>query len=164
MTQVTARLLIVDDESAQMRALCDTLGVEGYATQGFSSARQALAALRPGEFDLLITDLMMPEMDGITLIDAARKIDSSLGAIVTTGHGTIDTAVQAMRGGALDYILRLHPQTVQAQRHFTGHFAGAGCAAATVRERRTAGARTPPLRRAGRRLSGPRVIFVFDLT
>jgi two-component system, sensor histidine kinase and response regulator len=106
MTQVTARLLIVDDESAQMRALCDTLGVEGYATQGFSSARQALAALRPGEFDLLITDLMMPEMDGITLIDAARKIDSSLGAIVTTGHGTIDTAVQAMRGGALDYILK----------------------------------------------------------
>ena len=68
-----ARLLIVDDEAAQMRALCDTLGLEGYATQGFSSARQALATLRPGEFDLLLTDLMMPEMDGIALIDAARK-------------------------------------------------------------------------------------------
>ena len=106
MTRTMARLLIVDDEAAQMRALCDTLGVEGYATQGYSSARQALAALRPGEFDLLITDLMMPEMDGISFINTARKIDSSLGAIVMTGHGTVDTAVQAMQGGALDYILK----------------------------------------------------------
>jgi signal transduction histidine kinase len=100
------RLLIVDDEIAQMRALRDTLAVEGYATQGFSSPREALAALRPGQFDLLLTDLMMPELDGIALISAARQLDPDLGAIVMTGHGTIDTAVQAMRGGALDYILK----------------------------------------------------------
>jgi two-component system, sensor histidine kinase and response regulator len=106
MTNPVARLLIVDDEVAQMRALCDTLGHEGYDTQGFSSPRSALEALRPGEFDLLLTDLMMPDMDGISLIDAARQIDATLGAIVMTGHGTIDTAVQAMRGGALDYILK----------------------------------------------------------
>ncbi len=106
MTAAAARLLIVDDEAAQMRALCDTLSLEGYETQGFNSARQALAALRPGDFNLLLTDLMMPEMDGITLINAARKIDATLGAIVMTGHGTIDTAVQAMRGGALDYLLK----------------------------------------------------------
>jgi two-component system, sensor histidine kinase and response regulator len=105
-TRVAGRLLIVDDESAQMRALCDTLVLEGYATHGFSSAQQALSELRPGQFDLLLTDLMMPEMDGITLINAARRIDSSLGAIVMTGHGTIDTAVQAMQIGALDYILK----------------------------------------------------------
>jgi hypothetical protein len=101
-----ARLLIVDDEVAHMRALADTLGSEGYHTRGFSSANDALTALQPGEFDLLLTDLMMPEMDGIALIDAARKIDSALGAIVMTGHGTIDTAVQAMQVGALDYILK----------------------------------------------------------
>jgi two-component system, sensor histidine kinase and response regulator len=106
MTRTTARLLIVDDESAQMRALCDTLSMEGYATQGYSSAHEALAAVQAGKFDLLVTDLMMPEMNGITLIDAVRQIDSSLGAIVMTGHGTIDTAVQAMQGGALDYILK----------------------------------------------------------
>ena len=94
MTPTAAKLLIVDDESAQMRALCDTLSVEGYATRGFSSARDALKAIRPGQFDLLLTDLMMPEMDGITLINAAREIDETLGAIVMTGHGTIDTAVQ----------------------------------------------------------------------
>jgi signal transduction histidine kinase len=101
-----ARLFIVDDEVTQMRALCDTLEFEGYRTSGFSSAQQALAELRPGEVDLLLTDLMMPEMDGISLIDAARQIDPALGAIVMTGHGTIDTAVLAMRGGALDYILK----------------------------------------------------------
>src|SRR5271155_2746579 len=101
-----ARLLIVDDEPAQLRALCDTLRLEGYEAQGFGSGQQALAVLSPGEFDLLLTDLMMPGMDGITLIDAARKIDPALDALVMTGHGTIDTAVRAMRGGALDYILK----------------------------------------------------------
>ena len=101
-----ARLLIVDDEAAQLRALCDTLRLEGYTTQGYGSGQEALAALNPGEFDLLLTDLMMPVMDGITLIDAAKKIDPSIGALVMTGHGTIDTAVRAMQGGALDYILK----------------------------------------------------------
>jgi two-component system sensor histidine kinase/response regulator len=101
-----ARLLIVDDEAAQLRALCDTLQLEGYVTHGYGSGQQALAALRPGEVDLLLTDLMMPEMDGIALIGAAKKIDPSLEALVMTGHGTIDTAVRAMQGGALDYILK----------------------------------------------------------
>jgi DNA-binding NtrC family response regulator len=100
------RLLIVDDESAQMRALCDTLELQGYATRGFDSPRQALAELRPGEVDLLLTDLMMPDMDGIGLIAAVGRIDPDVGAVVMTGHGTIDTAVQAMQGGALDYILK----------------------------------------------------------
>jgi signal transduction histidine kinase len=107
MTQAEApRLLIVDDEMPQMRALCDTLSLEGYLTRGFSSPREALVGLGVGQFELLLTDLMMPEMDGISLISAAREIDADLGAIVMTGHGTIDTAVQAMKGGALDYILK----------------------------------------------------------
>jgi signal transduction histidine kinase len=106
MTANGARLLIVDDEAAQLRALSDTLRLEGYDSQGFGSGRQALENLSAGKFDLLLTDLMMPEMDGIALINAAKQIDPSLGAIVMTGHGTIDTAVRAMQGGALDYILK----------------------------------------------------------
>ncbi|HJY38422.1 MAG TPA: ATP-binding protein [Steroidobacteraceae bacterium] len=100
------RLLIVDDEVAQMKALCNTLEMEGYATTGYSSARQALASLREGEVDLLLTDLMMPEMDGISLLKAAREVDGNLAGIVMTGQGTIDTAVRAMQHGALDYILK----------------------------------------------------------
>ena len=105
-TPALGRLLIVDDEKAQMRALCHTLDMEGYSTTGFSSAREALAALRAGTFELLLTDLMMPEMDGISLLNAARQVDADLAGVVMTGHGTIDTAVKAMQVGALDYILK----------------------------------------------------------
>jgi two-component system sensor histidine kinase/response regulator len=101
-----ARLLIVDDEAAQMKALCNTLEAEGYRPTGFSSAKQALASLRPGQHELLLTDLMMPELDGIELIRAARLTDPELAGIVMTGHGTIDTAVAAMHVGALDYVLK----------------------------------------------------------
>ena len=99
-----SRLLIVDDEARQMRALCDTLTQAGFATTGFVSATEALAAMRPGTFDLILTDLMMPEMDGIALLRAARAVDPQVVGIVMTGHGAIDTAVKAMQAGALDYI------------------------------------------------------------
>src|SRR5688572_25988019 len=101
-----ARILIVDDEAAQMKALCDTLGTEGYNVTGFNSARRALEALRKQEFDLLLTDLMMPDMDGIALIGAAREIAPDLVGVMMTGHATIDTAVKAMQAGALDYIVK----------------------------------------------------------
>jgi len=101
-----ARLLIVDDEAAQMRALCDTLEEAGYVTCGFSSALEAVAALREQPFDLLLTDLMMPQMDGITLLRACHEIDHELACIVMTGHGTIATAVEALKAGALDYVLK----------------------------------------------------------
>ncbi|HEY6922713.1 MAG TPA: response regulator [Steroidobacteraceae bacterium] len=106
MTLQRARLLIVDDEEALMTALCHTLKVEGYAVTGFTSAREALARLRERQFDVLLTDMMMPEMDGIALLQAAQDIDPALVGIVMTGRATIDTAVQALRGGALDYVLK----------------------------------------------------------
>jgi signal transduction histidine kinase len=89
-----------------MTALCNTLEMEGYAATGFTSAREALAKLHERQFDLLLTDLMMPEMDGIALLRAAQQIDRDLAGIVMTGHGTIDTAVKALRDGALDYVLK----------------------------------------------------------
>jgi two-component system sensor histidine kinase/response regulator len=101
-----ARLLIVDDEAPQVTALCRTLKAEGYAATGFTLASQALAALRHDAFDILITDLAMPEMDGISLLRAANELDRELVGIVMTGHGTIGSAVEAMKSGALDYILK----------------------------------------------------------
>ena len=107
-----ARLLIVDDESAQVIALCRTLEIEGYATTGAGSGPEALAVLRTAAvdraspFDVLITDLMMPDIDGIALLRAAQETDPDLVGLVMTGHGTIDTAVEAMKSGALDYILK----------------------------------------------------------
>jgi signal transduction histidine kinase len=106
MQEALARLLIVDDETAQMEALCNTLQTEGYQTTGYSSPRRAVEALKAGEFDLVLTDLMMPEMDGISLLNAVRQIDSTLAGVIMTGHGTIDTAVKAMQIGALDYVVK----------------------------------------------------------
>ena len=103
---MTARLLVVDDEMAQMKALCTTLEIEGYRTTGYSSPQEALENLHAGEHELLLTDLMMPELDGIGLIKAARAIDPEIAGVVMTGHGTIDTAVAAMQVGALDYVLK----------------------------------------------------------
>lgn len=101
-----ASVLVVDDEVRQLAALCDTLEDAGYKTTGFTSAKHALAALRETEFDLLLTDLAMPEMDGVTLLRAAQEIDPRLVGVVATAHGTIDTAVRAMQAGALDYIIK----------------------------------------------------------
>jgi two-component system, sensor histidine kinase and response regulator len=100
----SARLLIVDDEVALMSALCTTLELEGYVVTGFTSARKALEHLPEHRFDLLLTDLMMPEMDGIALLRSAQEIDGDLVGIVMTGHATIDTAVKALQSGALDYV------------------------------------------------------------
>jgi hypothetical protein len=101
-----ARLIIVDDEPVQTKALCDTLADEGFETAGFVSARAALDVMKSRRFDLLLADLSMPEMDGIALLRAAREIDHDLVGIIMTGEGTIATAVEAMKVGATDYILK----------------------------------------------------------
>lgn len=101
-----ATLLVVDDEAAHVKALKDTLETEGYSVAGFTSASAALAELRQSVFDLALTDLMMPEMDGVAFLQEAFAIDPTMAGIVMTGHGTLDTAVKAMQAGALDYILK----------------------------------------------------------
>jgi len=97
-------LLIVDDEPASMRALCDTLEYEGYRTYGYTSAGEALAAMRERSFDLLLADLQMPGTNGIDLMKSAQLIDPTLVAVIMTGHGALETAIAAMKAGALDYI------------------------------------------------------------
>ncbi len=99
------RILVVDDEVELMRALCDSLQGQ-YETKGFSDPTAALEALQHGEFDLMLSDLMMPEMDGIQLLRKALEVDPNLVGIIMTGQGTISTAVEAMKVGAFDYILK----------------------------------------------------------
>src|SRR5215467_9404327 len=105
-----ARILIVDDEAALATALARTLQNEGYSTASLTKAPEALPMLRAAlegtgpPFDVLITDLMMPDMNGIALLRAALQLDEHLAVVVMTGHGTIDSAVAAMKNGALDFI------------------------------------------------------------
>jgi hypothetical protein len=99
-------IIIVDDEVRTMEALSITLRSNGYDTAGFSSSGEALEAIRTRKFDLILTDLIMPEMDGVDLLNAALKLDPDLIGIMITGHGTIKTAISAMKAGATDYILK----------------------------------------------------------
>jgi PAS domain S-box-containing protein len=100
------RLLIVDDETELAAALREMLSAQGYETEAFASGKEALETLKEKDFDLLLTDLMMPEIDGIALLQSALAIDPRLVGIVMTGQGTVQTAVDAMKVGAFDYILK----------------------------------------------------------
>jgi PAS domain S-box-containing protein len=104
--QGLGRLLVVDDEKHLMDVLCEMLTEHGFETAGFTSSRKALEELKEHDFDLLLSDLMMPEMDGVTLLEAALEVDPSLVAIIMTGQGTVQTAVEAMKLGAFDYLLK----------------------------------------------------------
>ena len=103
---MAARVLVVDDEVELMTVLCELLAEHGYETVGCASAEDALAVLHEREVDLLVTDLMMPGMDGITLLRRAQEAHPYLVGIVATGQGTIQTAVDAMKSGAFDYVLK----------------------------------------------------------
>jgi two-component system sensor histidine kinase UhpB len=99
-------LIVIDDEVETITPVCEFLSHCGYAVTSFTAGKDALKAMRERPFDLLLTDLIMPEMDGITLLRAALEIDPSLIGIIITGQGTIRSAVEAMKVGAFDYMLK----------------------------------------------------------
>ena len=100
------KILVVDDEVELKNILVESLTAQGYEASGFTSSEAAIEALREQAFDVLLTDLMMPEMDGLSLMRASFEIDPHLICIMMTGHGTIQTAVDAMKVGAFDYVLK----------------------------------------------------------
>lgn len=100
------KLLVVDDEERQVAALCSNLRRIGYDVSGVTSGEAALAQLRASKFQLLLTDLQMPGLNGIELLRAARESDADLVAILMSGHATIDRAVEAMRAGAFDVVVK----------------------------------------------------------
>lgn len=100
------RVLIVDDEANARTALAELLRDEGYIVETAADGFKALPKVEEFAPDLLLTDLKMPGLDGIELMRKAREIDPELASVVMTAHGTIDTAVGAMRQGAADYLTK----------------------------------------------------------
>src|SRR6266850_8325799 len=105
-TSTLGRLLIVDDEVELKTVLCETLSAQGYDVVGTTSPTESLQLIQEQDFDLILADLMMPDMDGVALLRAALAIDPSLVGIIMTGQGTVQTAVEAMKLGAFDYLLK----------------------------------------------------------
>jgi len=99
-----ARIAIVDDESRMAEILRMVLGREGYEVDGFARAAQFHEAHERQAYDAVVTDLRMPDEDGLALLRRARARDPQLPVILMTAHASVPTAVAAMRDGAFDYI------------------------------------------------------------
>ncbi len=99
-------ILIVDDEKKMRHILQLMLEREGFKTEQAENGKVALGMLQKKEFGVVITDLKMPEMDGLSLLEEAKKINPDLPIVVITAHGTIESAVEAMQKGAIDFITK----------------------------------------------------------
>jgi len=104
--QAIGKILVVDDEIELKNALVEGLLKRSFDTRGCTSGREALDALRTETFDLLISDLKMPEMDGITLVKAALEIDPGLVVLIMTGQASTQAAEHAQDIGVFDYVLK----------------------------------------------------------
>jgi two-component system response regulator AtoC len=103
---LTKRILVVDDEDKMRRLLELTLTSLGHEVVQAGDGEEALARFSESAFDLVLTDLRMPRLDGLGLLRRLRERGETLPVVVLTAHGSIETAVEAMKLGAVDYILR----------------------------------------------------------
>jgi len=102
----TATILIIDDEQVIRAGLKRVLEAEGYTTETFSSGYAAMDRLQNRPVDLIITDLKMPGMSGIDVLKSIRILQPDIPVVMITGYSTVDTAVEAMKHGAADYITK----------------------------------------------------------
>ncbi len=100
------RVLVVDDEPDMVATLRDLLGGEGNTVSVAYSGMEAVATLEQRPFDVILTDLSMPGMDGVELLKEARIRQPGVEVIIITGYGTIGSAVEAMRLGAFNYMIK----------------------------------------------------------
>jgi DNA-binding NtrC family response regulator len=101
-----ARILVVDDDSSACEALEVILSREGYTVLTAASGDKALTYLQSQEVDLLLSDVKMPQMDGLTLLRHAKAEDAGLVVVMMSGHSDVAVAVAAMKEGAFDYLVK----------------------------------------------------------
>ena len=99
-------ILIVDDEKNYLTILSAVLEDEGFEVLTALGGREALEVHKTSDLDLIVTDMKMPGMDGIELLEHIKSVDPDLPIIMMTAHGTVDKAVEAMQKGAYSYILK----------------------------------------------------------
>ncbi|HOD65400.1 MAG TPA: sigma-54 dependent transcriptional regulator [candidate division Zixibacteria bacterium] len=107
-------VLVVDDDRLVNEFLVETLRRAGYDCTAAHSGEEALARLNERDFDIVVTDLKMPGMDGLALLAQVKKASPQTIVIMMTAYGTIDTAVKAIKNGAYDFLLKpVSPETVE---------------------------------------------------
>src|SRR5690348_16944990 len=106
MTSEAGKILVVDDDADMRGLLSDVLESEGYRVGTAESGEKALQALAEEQFDLVLTDLRMRGMQGIALLSEIKHRYPDIGVILMTAFGTIETAIEAIKGGATDYLIK----------------------------------------------------------
>ncbi|HLY72920.1 MAG TPA: sigma-54 dependent transcriptional regulator [Planctomycetota bacterium] len=101
-----SRILIIDDEAILRDAASEALRRKGHAIEAFDSGRPALEAFSQSAFDLVISDLRMPGMDGVAVLEESKRLAPDVPFIIVTAFGTVETAVGAMKKGAYDFIIK----------------------------------------------------------
>src|SRR5262249_4582436 len=104
-------VLVVDDEPIEASVLGDILTDRGFEVRIHTNPVEAVTQARQRTFDLVVSDLKMPRMDGLELLGELRSIDPEVMVIIMTAYATVDTAVQAMRQGAFDYVMKPFSKT-----------------------------------------------------
>ena len=99
-----SKILIIDDEKAIRRALREILEFEGFEIEEAENGKEGFEKATSTVFDLIFCDIKMPQMDGMEVLDALMKANSETPIILISGHGNIETAVQAIKNGAFDFI------------------------------------------------------------
>ncbi|MEO6135653.1 MAG: sigma-54 dependent transcriptional regulator [Ginsengibacter sp.] len=97
-------ILIIDDEKAIRKTLTEILGYEGYKIDEAADGLEGLKKFREKNYDLVLCDIKMPKLDGLEFLEKAKEINSATPIIIISGHGNIETAVEAVKKGAFDYI------------------------------------------------------------
>lgn len=100
------RVAIVDDEPVVCKRLSQALAKEGYTVEAFVSARSFLEAMIELPFDVVFSDMLLPDMNGLELLPKIKGLRPETEVVIVTGHGTISTAIEAMRDGAFHYVTK----------------------------------------------------------
>ncbi len=97
-------ILVIDDEKAIRRALIDILSMEGFKVEEAADGAEGIQKIESNTYDCILCDIKMPKMDGIEVLKKAQELKPDIPFIVISGHGSIETAVDAVKKGAFDYI------------------------------------------------------------
>jgi DNA-binding NtrC family response regulator len=106
MTERQKQILMIDDDQAVCRMVEAILTDQHYAVTVYAHSSEAVATLTPGRYDLVITDVRMPVMSGLEVLQRAKACDAALPVIMITGHATVDMSIQALRKGAYDILTK----------------------------------------------------------
>ncbi|MBU1869279.1 MAG: response regulator, partial [Candidatus Omnitrophica bacterium] len=98
------RVLVVDDERDVVDALERGLGRRGYEVEVAFTGTEAVLKVKKSKFDVVLLDVVLPELDGVQVLEQVKKIDPEIEAIMITGHASIETAINSMKNGAYDYV------------------------------------------------------------